>query len=97
MKKRIKQKWTQALRSGKYIQGKGKLHDKATKRYCCLGVLRAVAFPRSRHSGSETGELLPRRHLVAVGLTLQEEGELVDMNDSGVSFLNIAHWIDVNL
>ena len=37
MKPEIKQKWTEALRSGKYAQGKHQLYDGAN--YCCLGVL----------------------------------------------------------
>lgn len=33
----IKAQWTEALRSGKYKQGQGKLQEKG--QYCCLGVL----------------------------------------------------------
>lgn len=35
--KEIKAKWIEALRSGKYIQAKGQLHD--GDGFCCLGVL----------------------------------------------------------
>ena len=35
-------KWTAALRSGEYQQGKGFLHDRASNSYCCLGVLYKV-------------------------------------------------------
>lgn len=38
MKKELKQKWVEALRSGKYEQGKGVLRT-FTDRFCCLGVL----------------------------------------------------------
>lgn len=43
MNQEIKQLWVKALRSGKYTQGRGKLHQ-YTKRtglhsFCCLGVL----------------------------------------------------------
>jgi hypothetical protein len=34
---KIKTKWIEALRSGKYVQCKGKLTDNSG--YCCLGVL----------------------------------------------------------
>lgn len=34
----VKKKWTQALRSGKYKQSRGRLRDARNKR-CCLGVL----------------------------------------------------------
>jgi hypothetical protein len=42
MKKEVAKKWIQALRSGKYKQGKGFLkhyNNKNEPRYCCLGVL----------------------------------------------------------
>lgn len=39
MKKEIADRWVAALRSGKYKQGKGELHDKVNNTYCCLGVL----------------------------------------------------------
>lgn len=35
----IKAQWLEALRSGKYKQGKGALHNKSDDSYCCLGVL----------------------------------------------------------
>jgi hypothetical protein len=38
MKPNIKQQWLDALRSGKYDQGKGCLQD-SRGRFCCLGVL----------------------------------------------------------
>lgn len=41
MNKEIKKLWIEALRSGKYKQGKGKL--KRDGKYCCLGVLCAIS------------------------------------------------------
>lgn len=43
MKEEVKNKWTAALRSGKYKQGKGLLNNGAG-RLCCLGVLCEVAI-----------------------------------------------------
>lgn len=47
MDKELKQKWVDALRSGKYIQGTGTLcqinNNSGERRYCCLGVLADVA------------------------------------------------------
>ena len=40
----IKAKWLEALRSGKYEQGKGCLRDHEGK-YCCLGVLADIVDP----------------------------------------------------
>lgn len=42
--KELKQKWVEALRSGRYIQGHGSLRDSVSRdkpelQYCCLGVL----------------------------------------------------------
>ena len=42
MKKEVKDLWVQALRSGKYPQTTGRLHD--NKGFCCLGVLCDVAI-----------------------------------------------------
>lgn len=43
LKKKVKDKWLSALRSGKYEQGKGRLaqltDDHESMEYCCLGVL----------------------------------------------------------
>jgi len=44
--KKLKQKWIEALRSGKYAQGKGQLKREVSKNtkfnYCFLGVLEAI-------------------------------------------------------
>lgn len=42
MEQELKDKWIAALRSGKYKQGVGLLHDR-NHRFCCLGVLCEVA------------------------------------------------------
>ncbi|NBQ68164.1 MAG: hypothetical protein EBU46_04735, partial [Nitrosomonadaceae bacterium] len=42
MKAEIKQRWLNALRSGKYKQGEGSLRqldNEGKPQYCCLGVL----------------------------------------------------------
>lgn len=41
MRKKVKQLWVEALRSGKYEQGRGVLCSSNNK-YCCLGVLTEV-------------------------------------------------------
>ncbi len=48
MNKRIKTLWIKALRSGKYKQGKSKLHHAG--RFCCLGVL-CDLHRKSRETG----------------------------------------------
>jgi hypothetical protein len=42
MPKASKRAWIQALRSGKYKQGTGKLYNELHDTYCCLGVLQKV-------------------------------------------------------
>ena len=42
MNTEIKNEWVRRLRSGLYIQGKGRL--KRAGRYCCLGVLCGIAI-----------------------------------------------------
>jgi hypothetical protein len=42
MKKEWADKWVEALRSGKYGQGKGQLWNKHTNNYSCLGVLQEL-------------------------------------------------------
>lgn len=39
MKPSVKAKWVAALRSGKYVQGRGRLHNASGGKFCCLGVL----------------------------------------------------------
>jgi hypothetical protein len=39
MDAKLKADWVKALRSGKYKQAEGKLHDPDEDSYCCLGVL----------------------------------------------------------
>lgn len=62
MNPEIKKRWVAALRSGKYVQGKGRLkqrRDHEKSKYCCLGVLAEIAVqdgvidpPRKREDGS---------------------------------------------
>lgn len=39
MNAEVKEKWIEALTSGKYVQGKGRLKVPEDNTYCCLGVL----------------------------------------------------------
>lgn len=45
MDQKVKAKWVAALRSGEYVQGRGKLHtrDAGGDKFCCLGVLCELA------------------------------------------------------
>ena len=44
MRYEVAKQWVNALRSGKFTQGKGALADHAREKYCCLGVLCEIAI-----------------------------------------------------
>lgn len=107
MNAEVKQKWIDALRSGKYNQTKGCLHDNTG--YCCLGVLCDVVDPNGWDKGDgfretiwnykeEVDDLLLPPTLVE-DLDIDEDApvELSDMNDNGTPFAEIADYIDKNL
>jgi len=56
MNKEIAKKWVQALRSGKYKQGREVLHRKENGKdtYCCLGVL-CDLYQQDRRSKKKKG------------------------------------------
>jgi hypothetical protein len=92
-----KAKWVEALRSGKYNQGMGRL--RSGDRYCCMGVLCDVVIDgkwdpfKSRdilggqryqyctHTGDSFGSSLNNAALDEVGLSGEEENTLINMND----------------
>lgn len=107
MDKEIKAKWVPALRSGKYQQCQGLLkhadgNDQCT--FCCIGVLVDVMElgwevhdPYSYKIASTVASVtnLTPEAMLRAGLTVEQESELVDMNDSGMaSFDEIADWIE---
>jgi hypothetical protein len=53
MKKDVAKKWTEALRSGKYAQGRGSLCQYAEndRSFCCLGVLCDLYAPECPEAG----------------------------------------------
>jgi len=57
LRESVKTKWIQALRSGKYKQGTGRLRDVDKDIFCCLGVLYdIVGRGRSCTSWKKDGE-----------------------------------------
>ena len=55
MKYNIMKKWTKALRSGEYEQGKGQLVDDKD-RFCCLGVLCNLAVDEDIGEWKDKGQ-----------------------------------------
>lgn len=95
MNPELKQKWIEALRSGKYKQGKKRLRHAG--RYCCLGVLADIqgADWRTYHVRDDGDEILSEKW--AAGLSLKDQERLADRNDSGASFSEISDLIEKNL
>jgi hypothetical protein len=105
MDAQLKAKWLEALRSGKYDQGTGQL--RSNNCFCCLGVLCDV-FDQSRWEKAEWsyGEgtdksyeiaTLPYAFAVRVGMPGDVEAKLIEMNDSGKTFTQIADYIEARL
>lgn len=100
-------KWTDALRSGKYTQGKRSLCT--PQGYCCLGVLCEVAIENGvplekRSTGSlefkksfsydSSSKFLPDKVLTWIGEDL-DQTMLAAMNDTyNKTFSEIADYLD---
>lgn len=111
MKKKIKDKWVAALRSGEYVQGRGQLRDSENK-FCCLGVLCNIHAmenpdfaPTQTNKDSYGGEWLVLPKIVEdwAGISYDENdftSEVVDMNDGThrrrCTFNEIADYIEEN-
>lgn len=101
MDAQLKQKWVEALRSGKYEQGRGQLFDDG--KYCCLGVFCQVAGLEiengNRVAGTPAGE--DGYHLISEKIAFSTS-ELFKRND-GLSpyerqdFHQIADYIEANI
>lgn len=106
MKAEIKQKWLEALRGGKYAQGRMYLRREDNK-FCCLGVLCDLVDPNGwtppgpllRYSHSEDfTSLLPMSIAHSAGLEYDDVlNKVMHMNDTGKSFAEIADWIEANI
>lgn len=103
-----KEKWVAALRSGQYQQAQGML--RLDDKFCCLGVLCDVAGADNAAAGGRwtptgcytyQGEseeaVLPDGLRFRLGLSPDDEIALFNMNDDGVSFEDIADFIEANL
>lgn len=111
MKKEIAEKWVEALRSGKYKQGKASLCEVQgkTAKYCCLGVLCDILKSPYRkisvykgygdETGFETG-FLPDAIMAESGMQTfygkLGASSLTVLNDAGNSFGYIADIIEDN-
>jgi hypothetical protein len=110
MNKEIKTRWLNALRNGKYKQGKRRLKGVAGT-YCCLGVLCDILkedigadWRNEMFLGS--CQFLPaivreKAELVSSDPNIKNESgiliSLSDLNDNGRSFEEIAKYIEEQL
>lgn len=105
MNPEVKRQWVEALRSGKYKQGRGRL---ATPEgyYCCLGVLCEISPVKGVVDGYGVyydgyGHHLPPRVQEWAGLSSENptlvRQQAATLNDTGYSFLEIADLIEEHL
>jgi hypothetical protein len=107
MKKSIKTKWVAALRSGEYKQTRNALEHSGA--FCCLGVLACVVDPeRKTWNGSSDGvfggatgifdhtveKQSAQAKLIGGLIPHARMRKLIDKNDDGDSFENIASYIE---
>lgn len=108
----IKSKWLEALRSGKYRQGRRRLRTEDGY-YCGLGVLCDIAgakweYSNGRwvavHKGNRSYERLPHSLRDELGIVDRDSLAVEAMNDGSSSWLNdpqtleqIADWIEANI
>lgn len=108
MKKEVADIWVASLRSGKYIQGKGKLN--CDGKFCCLGVLCELALEQGATvrkymydeytpiSYDDTETFPPLSVTNWAGLNNRygegKDFSLADLNDKGTSFNEIADIIE---
>lgn len=99
MDKELKTKWIEALRSGKYYQGKGRLKD-SFDRYCCLGVLCDVSNIQINKSGLDciVDDVACGYRPIKKILGEVKVINLYKMNDlENMTFDEIADYIEENL
>lgn len=103
---KFKAKWLKALRGGEYEQCKGALYDNG--KFCCIGVechLHGVSktdlgFRKTMGGTKDVFDRVPKYMDVikqAENPSNSAQQFLIEMNDSGKSFKQIANWIERNL
>lgn len=103
----IKAKWVEALRSGKYAQANRRLRDRDA--YCCLGVLCDISGLGNWESDAVGNWVfsapdhwsglmfLPGSVKDHIAFPSGEDDVLMNMNDQGKSFAEIADYIEQKL
>lgn len=105
MKKTMKNKWIKALRSGKYPQGQYQLclreYEPDFDQYCCLGVLCDINGTLTENGTDNSRDEYSKQpspyHCRQWGLGSDAVAALIEMNDGGESFAQIADYIEDHL
>jgi hypothetical protein len=109
MRQDLKNKWIEALLSGKYKQGQANLRltlVNGKQVHCCLGVLCDILDPNgwTRLCGddvhthkSKRGEYLSEEALSLIGMTRAQQQKYYQLNDNGWTFKVIAEDIKKDL
>lgn len=104
MNSEMKANWLKALRSGEYEQCKGRL--RLGNGYCCVGVLCNISGQGKWMEGQILRNLqeyvyLGKRISYPIGPKLIDNvavnDAIVNMNDGGKSFAEIADYLETNL
>ena len=101
MDKKLKKHFLGALRSERYTQGHGCLHDERDNSFCCLAVLAVCAG--KDHKSLYEGSTLDNVDMLHVFGSDEEtnfalQGKMIDLNDEkGWSFKRIATWAEKHL
>lgn len=98
----VKAEWVEALESGDYKKGTGRLYDPDLKCHCVTGVLCDLKLERDetcyKYDGGCYFFSLPGDFADSVGLEDSAVSELVDLNDTvGMTFSDLALYIKENL
>lgn len=83
----VKEKWLDALRSGRYVRGTGRLiildGDTGQTKHCCLGVLADMLGMGYKSSGARVSDMLPYNYRPFVDMLGEAvTNELWKINDS---------------
>lgn len=107
--KSFKKRWIEALRSDKFKQGTGVLHNTTKNTYCCLGVACRIIHPRKDFKNSGTLSSYNTKSIKIPDILKGDNSKksydynpvvdkLINMNDMlDKDFNQIANWIEKNL
>lgn len=108
----IQQEWVNALRSGKYKQGRECLHNINDNTWCCLGCATDIAEKHGISVRKNTYGEYVENEVLEINVAeackfIRNDGKidgkrlgmfntLVESNDSGFNFTDIADFVEAN-